>query len=246
MPDKPRILLVDDEPFILSMMRSFLDENKFEISTASCGNEAIALIRKQPFDCVVSDVRMPNGTGFQLLGWVREINSATPTMIFVTGYSDIPADELMAKGADTYISKPFNVEEFANAIAVMTKPLHARLSLPLAEPPASTRRLKLQASSFAALTAPGGKVKLGRGGMFVQMPIDNIRVPQQVSFEITFGEGEVFQGTGKVLWTRKTSSLNPMHPGIGVLFESLTPSSLEAFMAFVASKTPIEVIPRDC
>jgi CheY-like chemotaxis protein len=245
MPDKPRILLVDDEPFILSMMRSFLDENKFEISTASCGNDAIALIRKQPFDCVVSDVRMPNGTGFQLLGWLREIDSARPTVIFVTGYSDIPADELMAKGADTYISKPFNVEDFANEIALMTKPLRVRLSRSAATT-AQTRHIKLQASSFAALTAGGGQAKLGRGGVFVQMPIENIRVSQQVSFEINLGEGETFQGTGKVLWTRKTSSLNPMRPGIGILFETLTPDSLDAFIQFVETKAPIEVIPRDC
>ena len=245
MPDKPRILLVDDEPFILSMMRSFLDENKFEISTASCGNEAIGLIRKQSFDCVVSDVRMPNGTGFQLLGWVREINTARPTLIFVTGYSDIPADELMAKGADTYISKPFNVEEFANEISIMTKPLRDRLSRPAASA-IPTRHIKLQASSFSALTTAGGQAKLGRGGMFIQMPIDNIRVPQQVSFDISLGGGDSFQGTGKVLWTRKTSSLNPMRPGIGVLFESLTPESLEPFIQFVETKTPIEVIPRDC
>lgn len=246
MPDKPRILLVDDEPFILSMMRSFLDENKFDICTASCGNEAIDLIRKQPFDCVVSDVRMPNGTGFQLLGWVREIHKASPTMIFVTGYSDIPADELMAKGADTYISKPFNVEEFANEIAIMTKPLRERLSRPTAPTTGQPKHLKLQASSFTALTTPAGQVKLGRGGMFVQMPVENVRVSQHVTFEVALGDGDVFEGNGKVLWTRKTSSLNPMHPGIGILFEALSPSSLNAFVEFVETKTPIEVIPRDC
>lgn len=245
MPDKPRILLVDDEPFILSMMRSFLDENKFEISTASCGNEAIAMIRKQPYDCVVSDVRMPNGTGFQLLGWVREINPVRPTLIFVTGYSDIPADELMAKGADTYVAKPFNVEEFASEIALMTKPLKERL-LRSPTAPANARHVPLQASSFEALTQPGSPARLGRGGMFIHMPVDTIRVAQQVSFEIKIADGSHFSGTGKVLWTRKTSSLNPMRPGIGILFETLDPKSVETFVKYVEEKTPLEVIPRDC
>lgn len=245
MPDKPRILLVDDEPFIVSMMRSFLDENKFEISTANCGNDAIAIIRKQPIDCIVSDVRMPNGTGIQLLTWVREMNPVKPTLIFVTGYSDIPAEELMAKGADTYISKPFNVEEFASEISVMTKPLRERLARPITFNP-QTKHLKLQASSFESLTKSGAQVRLGRGGMFVPMPLDQIRIGQPISFEIDLAGESKFAGTGKILWTRKTSSLSPMRPGVGILFESLDAESLEPFVNFVTQSQPIEVIPRDC
>lgn len=245
MTEKPRILLVDDEPFILSMMRSFLDENKFTIKTAGCGNDAIAMIRNEPFDCVVSDVRMPNGTGFQLLGWIREMNPTKPTLIFVTGYSDIPAEELLAKGADTYISKPFNVEEFAAEIALMTKPLSERL---LRAPTTSQQvhHIKFQAASFESLTRAGNQAKFGRGGMFVAIPTDNMKVSQAVSFEIDIADGSRFRGTGKILWIRRTGSLNPLNAGVGIIFETLEPKSAERFIQFVEDRAPVEVIPRDC
>lgn len=241
--ERKKVLLVDDEPFILSVMQSFLDPGLYDIDTASCGNDAIELIKSKSYDCVVSDVRMPNGTGPQFLMAAREMNKQNPAIIFVTGFSDIPPEELLAKGADSFILKPFNVEDFAREVGRLARPLAERL----ATKPMSYEALKgFKVKAQNALkSGSGGDAHFGRGGFFTTTPPEGIRINQSARFTIELDDNKVIQGCGRVLWIRRPSSLNPMRAGAGILMEYLDQESLKLYMDFIKKNDPFEVIPRD-
>ena len=74
MPEKQRILFVDDDPMVLRGLRRTLDtmRNEWDMSFAGGGPEAVDVLAQEPFDVIVSDMRMPGMTGVELLEHVRE------------------------------------------------------------------------------------------------------------------------------------------------------------------------------
>ena len=243
MPDtKHRILLVDDEPFILELMRSFLDERLYQITTASCGKDAFDLIKRSNFDAVISDIRMPNGTGADLLAWVRELNPIKPPILFVTGYSDVPPDELLARGADNYVIKPFNVDDFAAVVGDLIKEPAERLAGPK---PENVKTVTIAVSDISALfDGTENTVALGRSGMFVTSLPEWVKPQQTIAFDLQSSNGKSFSGFGRVMWQRKPSTLNPHKPGSGILFTGLEPASLAMFLDFITTKKPSAVVPK--
>ena len=102
-----RMLVVDDKPHLREMVATIL-ERAYEVTRASDGREALALIESQPFDVVVSDIRMPFADGFAVLEAVRR-KSAQTQVVLLTGYASVPdAVVAMRKGAFDYIEKPFD------------------------------------------------------------------------------------------------------------------------------------------
>lgn len=102
-----RVLVVDDSPFMLDVMVDMLGGRNFEISTATSVPEARAVLEKAEIDLIVSDMRMPEATGVDLMRWVQAQGRRIP-FILVSGYSD--ADliiEALNLGARSFISKPF-------------------------------------------------------------------------------------------------------------------------------------------
>ena len=108
--DKPNILVVDDDKNALQGYLKVLSQDEFSVEGAATGYEALKKIEKQSFDIVISDVRMPQLDGITLL---REIQKRDPdvTVVLVTAFGTIDsAVEAMKLGAETYLTKPINVE----------------------------------------------------------------------------------------------------------------------------------------
>jgi DNA-binding NtrC family response regulator len=108
---KPPILIVDDEPEILFSLRGLL-RLQFEVQTATSGEEALRILRERPVHVIMTDQRMPEMTGVELL---RRAQGACPEairMIF-TGYSDIKAviDAINEGQIFRYITKPWDPDE---------------------------------------------------------------------------------------------------------------------------------------
>ncbi len=109
----PRILAVDDEPNIVRLIQVNLERQGYQVETANNGAQALAKIKANRPDLVVSDVMMPEMDGFELLANIRR----DPTLM------DLPVIMLTAKaqdrdvmtgyqtGADMYLTKPFNPQE---------------------------------------------------------------------------------------------------------------------------------------
>ncbi len=105
--DQIRVLVVDDEDIMRNLMIKILEKAGYHVVTASGGTAAKQILSEQPIDIVLTDVKMPDMNGFDLL---REIKSSYPkvAVIMMTAYADAYTikDALIA-GADEYITKPF-------------------------------------------------------------------------------------------------------------------------------------------
>jgi response regulator RpfG family c-di-GMP phosphodiesterase len=105
------ILLVDDEPEILFSLKGLL-RREFELHTAESGDEALEILDKHEIHVVMTDQRMPNMTGAQLMSRVKNESPDSIRIIF-TGYADIKAviDAVNNGGIHRYITKPWDPDE---------------------------------------------------------------------------------------------------------------------------------------
>ncbi len=101
----PRILLIDDNKHGLWARRTLLEQQGYEVAIASCGKDGLALFEKQSFDVVVTDYRMPDLNGSEVIAEIRSLNKEVPIVV-LSGYVEkiglteeqIGADIVLAKG----------------------------------------------------------------------------------------------------------------------------------------------------
>ncbi len=114
--DKPRVLVVDDEKFIRDILADFLGMEGYVVRTAHDGSTAIAELERARYDIVISDLKMPNMGGLELLREVATRHPNTLTVI-MTGFGTVEtAIDAMKRGAYDYILKPFKVEEIVHIV----------------------------------------------------------------------------------------------------------------------------------
>ncbi|AXQ30701.1 response regulator [Solimonas sp. K1W22B-7] len=145
----PRILFVDDEPRILLSLKAIF-RNDYEVVTALGGAEGIEQIRKQEFDVIVSDQRMPDVTGVDVLRTARELRPRAVRLL-LTGYSDLSAiiGSINEGEIFRFVSKPWaNAELRATIAAAVAASDVMPLNLP---PPVAVTGAKAAASSVGVL-----------------------------------------------------------------------------------------------
>jgi DNA-binding response OmpR family regulator len=116
---RPRILLIDDETELRTLMGMVLSDEGYEISHASNGNEAIRLHRENPFNLIIAELVMKDKNGFETLSELRR--QAAPTRFIATANSSWLPPELVLQmarqlGAHSALSKPFQHEEMLAAV----------------------------------------------------------------------------------------------------------------------------------
>jgi len=114
---KKRILVVDDDPAILEYVTQIL-QSEHEVETAANANEAIEKLRTQePFDLVLLDIELPDGTGYDVLSALRKSSQRDVPVVIVTCETrDEDVLRGYRQGADYYITKPFSPNRIANAV----------------------------------------------------------------------------------------------------------------------------------
>jgi two-component system KDP operon response regulator KdpE len=117
MDKDPLILLIDDEPQILRALKTILGSAHFRVVSAVNGEQGIALAATQSPDVIILDLSLPDMDGIEVCQQIREW-SKTP--IIVLSVRDGERDKVLAldKGADDYLTKPFNIEELLARIRV--------------------------------------------------------------------------------------------------------------------------------
>jgi len=118
MSDKTRVLFVDDEPKILAGLRRMLRKmrDEWEMEFVTSGREALEALEKQPFDVVVSDMRMPEMDGAELLNEVRA-HCPTAVRLILSGHSD---REMILKSVGPthqFLAKPCDAESLKETVA---------------------------------------------------------------------------------------------------------------------------------
>lgn len=106
--DSQKILIIDDEAPIRHALRDILEYENYTISEAESAMEALSILQNEKFNVIISDIKMPNMDGIELLSKIQEI-CETP-VIMITGHGDIDtAVETIKKGAYDYITKPLDL-----------------------------------------------------------------------------------------------------------------------------------------
>ena len=107
----PRILVVDDEPIVCESCKRILGEEGYEVDIALSGQEAFEKMKRDTYDVVLTDLKMPGIDGMEVLRTLRKDYSET-MVIMITGFSTVEtAVEAMKLGAFDYIPKPFTPDE---------------------------------------------------------------------------------------------------------------------------------------
>jgi len=115
-----KLLLVDDEPGILTLLEKILNKTADEIHTAANGAEALEKMKTVSYDAVLSDINMPVLSGLDLLAHMRAKQMQTP-FVFLSGYGDKEKTrEAFRLGATDFLDKPFEPE---TVVDIMSKAL---------------------------------------------------------------------------------------------------------------------------
>ncbi len=107
-----RVLIADDEEHILEGLKMNLELEGYWVETATDGEEALKLFEKERFDLIVLDVMMPKLDGYRVCEIIRVENSEVPIMFLTAKNSGSDRVHGLKIGADDYLTKPFNLEEF--------------------------------------------------------------------------------------------------------------------------------------
>jgi DNA-binding NtrC family response regulator len=177
-----RLLIVDDEKVALRNLEHVMKKEGYEVTATQSGANAIALLGKQPFDVVLTDLRMEKADGMQILRKCRETCPDTE-VVLITGFATLEsAVEAMKHGAFYYIAKPFRLDEVRKVVAEALEKVRLRRE---------NQALREQVESFQ------GRVRIITQNAEMQRLLDMARqiAPTDCNVLIT-GES----GTGKELF----------------------------------------------
>jgi len=110
------ILVVDDESDMRTALSHALNRGGFSVESATDGTEALVKLKKDPFSMVITDLKMPEMSGMEVLGAVKKLSPKIP-LIMITAYGSIHnAVEAMQQGAADYLLKPFSFETLVTTV----------------------------------------------------------------------------------------------------------------------------------
>jgi two-component system, OmpR family, alkaline phosphatase synthesis response regulator PhoP len=120
---KETILIVDDDPEILKILRDYLEKENYIVITANNGTVALQRIHSERPDCVVLDVMLPDQDGWAITRTVRADDrvSKTPIILLTARVDDTDKIIGLEMGADDYVTKPFNPREIIARIRVQLR-----------------------------------------------------------------------------------------------------------------------------
>jgi len=116
---KEKILVVDDEKILLKTLDRLLSKEGYQVTTTDNSYDALDMVKKEFFDLIILDIRMPGMDGISLLKEIRKIqgDGKKSMVIIITGYAseDVPIKAIKL-GADDYIMKPFELDDFLHSV----------------------------------------------------------------------------------------------------------------------------------
>lgn len=243
-PQDSTILIVDDEPDLRDAIAFEFKRKGFNVVTAESGHEALALLEKQPVHIILSDVRMPDGDGIELLTKVKERNPFLPVLMFITGFADITLEEAYAKGVDAVFPKPFDRKALFEAVMRALQPLDERWKRKgvrvVSELPIKLNFLKQNISTSSKI------LNLGRGGFFCPLNDHFPEILEQVDFNLETTVLPVFKisGRGIVRWVRTAAEENSP-AGCGIEFSVLDPECQTKAIELINFLKTKSFIPRN-
>ena len=234
---KKQILVVDDEQDILELMSKMLTKDGYDVITADSGHKAERILRgNEKIEIVLSDIKMPDGNGMELLQDIKREDPKKPFVVVFTGFYDFSIDELFDKGACAVIMKPFDWSVMEKTIKEQLKPFP------------KFKKPHMEQASFALLVEESFRsfsdVHVGQGGVFIRTKKE-LKDGDLVKFNFTFKEGEpkTFDGIAEVAWQRLEET-NGLPAGIGAKFINLSEDTERFINEYTISKNIAAYIPK--
>lgn len=114
--NKNRVLIVDDNPNMSALLSDMLDVFDFDSAQATGGSRALELLAGEKFSMVITDLRMPEMSGSQLLQTIKDKYPQLPVVV-ISGYSLAEEeDSLLSELADEFINKPFRMDDIERVL----------------------------------------------------------------------------------------------------------------------------------
>jgi CheY-like chemotaxis protein len=228
------ILVVDDEPDWRSIMSEWFTREGSQVLLAENGAEALKLVRANHVDVVVSDVRMPVMDGITLLKNIKAEDGYKPSVMFMSGFSDIEPGEAYDLGVEALMAKPV---ERKHLIAAVTRVLAARddlWRLAFSDKPAAL--LDAVFGSLAAALSQGD-LAFGRGGFRIHSPRNLREGPVELLLDFKDDHRKV-TGQGIIRW------IAPAEAQIGVEITHIDDRHRAWIVSLTAANGSLSFIPR--
>jgi CheY-like chemotaxis protein len=235
------VLVVDDEPDLCDMLGFEFRMRGSQVYYAYSGEKAIGIVESTKIDAVITDIRMSNGNGIQLLERIRLRDDRMPAVVFITAYDTaVSPQEAYNRGAEGIFPKPFRLRDLVERVeSVLTNP-EQKWAAPPAKPVLRTIESRLPELETARQRR---LFDLGRGGFALSGVESDPGVGDEIWFNIQFLAGAIpmLTGQGLVRWADSDADDNTAICGIEFLY--LAENSRRSVLAWLAANTCRPYIP---
>lgn len=225
----PKILIVDDEDFLREILEERFQVFHYQTLSAASGNKAWGLLQNSQVDVVISDIKMKDGDGLDLLKKIKARNPHFPKVFIMTGFhEDFQEKDILNLGADGFFPKPFDATQIRDVIQKSLISEVDRWSFK--DRHSATRTLKL--------TVKGSEIVYGREGFCVMDENGGFRSGELVNLEI---DADIeLRGVGRVVW-EYVHECRKRAIGVEILY--LSPESLGKYLDKIKDIAPRASIP---
>lgn len=216
------ILIVDDETDLREIVAGELEFMGAKVFQAENIQHALDLLSLNPIDLMISDIRMPGGSGIELLDLVKKKNGPDFPVILITGFADISAMDAYGKGAEALLNKPFQLDELFKIVAKHIFRKHEWLH-------SSTEAKK-------TVQPLDHRFVIGRGGLSLLAEMkERVDPGETVRFDFEI-DGNHISGTGVCRWIK---SVAPGTAVLGLEFSSFDEETCKKLPGFKRSSAYI-------
>ena len=237
----PSVLIVEDETDFRDLLAFEFSMKGYTVHTAPNGQRALDLVREQVLNVVITDIRMPEIDGLELLRHIKSANVHTPAVVCTSAYADILPEHAYQLGADGVFMKPFRLAALVETVRWLTLPMAKRWAAPPPELP--LRQVRLEIPSLEAAENER-KFALGRGGICLAIPDTPPLLGRRLAFDVTLAQPPVRRmvGTGLIRWFRPGAGPTAA-PACGIEFEYLDDESRDSVIQWTLDQAPLAYIP---
>jgi CheY-like chemotaxis protein len=225
------LLVVDDETDLRDIVASELEYMGAKVFQAENIAAAQKVLMHETVDLIISDIRMPGGTGIDLLDVVKSKNVNVPPVILITGFADITTEDAFDKGAEALLNKPFKLDDLIKMVVRYTSPFDERFKEPVTS----------QKSILAIVNRTDAR--FGRGGVAIEVEMNGRKcdIGELVNFNFDY-QDEHFAGSAVCRWFKQVDH-GTNKAMIGLEFMNLNTQSLTQFQKLCEGKNIVPYIP---
>ena len=224
------LLVVDDEIDLRDIVASELEFMGAKVYQAENILSAQKLLASHKVDLIISDIRMPGGTGVDLLDVVKAHDVHVPPVILITGFADITNEDAFDKGAEALLNKPFKLDDLIKMAVRYTSPVEERFTQEAIE----TRK---------EIHPVDGEIKVGRGGFALTLDTNGKKyeIGEAVKFDFKF-QNKTYTGEGICRWFKPTDQA-AQKATMGLEFIHLSKETLNHFKHVFEDSKVVPFIP---